>query len=273
MTRSCLLPSLLLGVALLACPATALAQQSPPAAGVQTEDQAKAQQHFQRAKELYAQGSYREAIQELESARGLDPKAKDLVFNLGIVHEKLGKFDEAITYFRQYQEMEGVTAQEKTKAESIIKRIEGAKREIAANPQGGGAGGTNGDGDATPAAPGDGQPVKTPGEDEHPPRGRIDAATIAAGSVAVVALGVGTFFGIRAVATRPTDFVTGRDGTYAQFQQKNDDAHTSAVIADVGIGVGIVAALATAWLYFGRTKEPARTGIVIGPGVVAGTFR
>lgn len=269
MTRSCLLPSLLLGAALLASPTAALAQPSSAPAGAQTEDQAKAQQHFQRAKDLYQQGSYREAIQELELARSLDPKAKDLVFNLGIVHEKLGKFDEAITYFRQYEEMEGVTAQEKTKAESIIKRIEGAKREVAANPQ------------ATPAnngepgagTPPEGQPTKPSPGGAEPARGRIDAATIATGSVAVVALGVGTIFGIRAVAMRPTDFVTGRDGTYAQFQQQNDDAHTSAIIADVGIGVGIVAAIATAWLYFGRTKDPQTTGVIVGPGIVAGTFR
>lgn len=267
MTRSCLRPALILGALLLASPRAALAQQGPSSAP-QTEEQAKAQQHFQRAKELYQQGSYREAIQELESARALDPKAKDLVFNLGIVHEKLGRFDEAITDFRQYLEMEGVTAQERTKAEAAIKRIEGAKREVAASPPSNGAG-TEGGGSGTPGE----RPTQPPAGDEHPPHGRIDAATIAAGSVAIVGLGVGTFFGIQAVSTRPTDFVTGRDGTYAQFQQKNDDAHTSAIIADVGIGVGIVAAIATAWLYFGRTKEPQRTGIVIGPGGVAGTFR
>src|SRR5262245_44887069 len=85
-----------------------------------SENQARAQQHFQRAKDLYAAGSYREAVVELEAARALDPKAKDLVFNLGIVHEKLAKYDEAITYFRQYMDMDGVTTQEKQKADSVI---------------------------------------------------------------------------------------------------------------------------------------------------------
>lgn len=272
MTRSCLRPALLLAALLFASPERAWAQASPSSGAPQTEEQLKAQQHFQRAKDLYQQGSYREAIQELESARALDPKAKDLVFNLGIVHEKLGRFDEAITYFRQYQEMEGVTASEKSKAESIIKRIEGAKREVAASqPSSGGSG------EPTPPANGDGHPAPTQPDTEEPKHGRIDAATIAAGSVAVVALGVGTVFGIRAVATRPTDFVTGRDGSYADFQQKNDDAHASAIVADVGIGIGIVAAIATAWLYFGRPKDAQKpvttTGLVVGPGIVAGTFR
>jgi tetratricopeptide (TPR) repeat protein len=251
-------PALVVGALLLASPAAAQG----------TEDQAKAQQHFQRAKDLYAQGKYADAVHELDLARTLDPKAKDLVFNLGIVHEKLGKYDEAITFFRQYVEMEGVTASEKSKAESIIKRIEGAKQEAGTRPAPPG-----GNGGPEPSAPsGDGVKDGRPTEDA-PAHGRVDAATIAAGSIAIVGLGVGTTFGIIAVSSRPTDFVTGRDGTYAQFQQKNDNAHNAAIVADIGLGVGIVAAIATAYLYFGRTKDPQRTGFFVGPGMVAGTFR
>ncbi len=48
----------------------------------------------------------REAIVELDAARALDPKAKDLVFNLGVVHEKLGDIDEALRYARLYSQMD-----------------------------------------------------------------------------------------------------------------------------------------------------------------------
>lgn len=267
MTGRLLRPALLLGALFLASPAAAQGT-APAAQAPQTEDQAKAQQHFQRAKELYGQGKYEGAVHELEVARNLDPKAKDLVFNLGIVNEKLGKFDEAIAFFRQYIDMEGVTPQEKAKAESVIKRIEGAKQEVGTRPP-------------PPPAPGDlqggngeGPAPKDPQQpDKDPPHGRVDAATIAAGSVAIAGLGVGTVFGIIAVSSRPTEFVTGRDGTYAQFEQKNSDAHTAAIVADVGLGVGIVAAVVTAYLYFGRTKDPQRTGVVVGPGMLVGTFR
>lgn len=245
MTRSSVRPGLLLlGLLAAGIPLPALAQRAPhapareePAAPPppQTEDQAKAQQHFQRAKELYQQGAYREAIAELEVARSLDPKAKELVFNLGIVHEKLAKFDEAIAWFQKYLDMD-VTPQERAKAESIIKRIEGAKTQVA-----------------TPA------PTLTTTTEPPPPsppeRGRIDAATIAAGSVAIVALGVGTYFGIDAISSRPSDFVTGRDGSYATLVDKTDSAHTSAVVADVAIGVAVVATIATLYLYFSRSKD------------------
>ena len=212
-----------------------------PSTEPKTKEQLEAQQHFQRAKDLYQAGAYREAIAELEQARGLDPKAKDLVFNLGIVHEKLGKFDEAIAFFRQYMEMEGVTAAERAKAENIIKRIEGAKREVAPAPSGRAT-------TEPPRGSGDGR-------SEEPANGRIDAATIAAGSVAVVGLGLGATFGILALTTKPSGFVTGRDGTYDMLQSKTSSAHTEAVIADVGFGVGIAAAVVTAYLYFGRSKE------------------
>lgn len=245
----------------LAVPSIASAQGTAGAnVVVSAEDQARAQQHFQRAKELYSAGSYRDAITELESARTLDPKAKELVFNLGIVHEKLARFDEAIGFFQKYLEMEGLTAAERAKAESIIKRIEGAKHEVPKVDGGG----------VTPPPPGPGETLGGPVTNEKPPepeRGRVDVWTIAAGSVAVVGLGVGTVFGINALATRPTrDFVTGRDGSYAQVVKDTDDAHSAAVVADVGLGIGLVAAVATAILYFGRTKDaPPTTGTRVVP--------
>jgi tetratricopeptide (TPR) repeat protein len=211
-----------------------------------TKEQLEAQQHFQRAKDLYQTGAYREAIAELEQARGLDPTAKDLVFNLGIVHEKIGKLDEAITFFRQYMEMEGVSGAERAKAENIIKRIEGAKREVPVTPPTD----TSGTGGTT-----------EPPRAEPTGNGRIDAATVTAASVAVVGLGVGATFGILALSNRPKPgaFVTGRDGTYDTLQTKTSDAHTQAIVADIGFGVGITAVLVTAYLYFGRSKETAKS--------------
>ncbi|HSO33736.1 MAG TPA: tetratricopeptide repeat protein [Labilithrix sp.] len=254
------------GILALAVPLPALAQSkaSPQAGGAtalppdstatnepKTKEQLEAQQHFQRAKDLYQTGAYREAIAELESARLLDPKAKDLVFNLGIVHEKLGKFDEAITFFRQYMEMETVTTSERGKAENIIKRIEGAKREVKP---------------VAPAATGTAEPTP-PAPAPEVSRGRIDGATIGVGALAVVGLGLGATFGILAVANKPSsDFVTGRDGSYDDLKSKTDSAHTQAIISDVGFGVGIVAAAVTAYLYFGRTKEPAKRALA--PSVV-----
>lgn len=218
---------------------------SSAAAPAETERQREAQEHFRRAKELYQAGSYREAIAELEVARDLDPAAKDLVMNLGIVHEKLGKFDEAVRYFEAYLDMDGVTPAERAKAEAIIKRIEGAKREVGSH------------GAEPPAATAPASaPVAAP-PPERAPHGRVDALTVVAGSLAVAGLVAGTGVGIYALASRPEGFVTGRDGSYATLRDKTHEAHTAAIVADVSFGAGAAFALATAWLYFGRTKEAA----------------
>lgn len=236
-------------------PASGRADDSAEVAPDSDAARAKAQEHFKRARELYQAGSYRDAIAELEAARVLDPKAKELVFNLGIVTEKLGQYDDAVVHFRTYLEMEGITEQERAKAEAVIKRIEGAKREAPTVPT------------ATTAPP----PPPPPPKREEPRRGRVDGATIGAAGVAVAGLTVGTIFGIRALSQRPNDFVTGRDGSIDDLRSQTDSAHTSAIVADIGIGVGAVATLAALYLYFGRTRAPAKTGFVVpAPAAVPG---
>ena len=84
--------------AMLPAPHRAWADETSPA------NVAAARKHFDKARADYAQGAYREAIGELEAAHALDPNAKDLVFNLGVVHEKLGDIDEALKWFRLHLE-------------------------------------------------------------------------------------------------------------------------------------------------------------------------
>jgi hypothetical protein len=224
-------------IAVASMSATTAAQPtSTSSEKVSAADQKKAQEHFQRAKDLYNKGSYREAAEELEIARKLDPDAKDLVMNLAIVYEKLLKYDEALAQLRMYKDMPGVTPPEKAKAETMTKRIEGAKATLP---------------------PPETSSTTAPPPPPPPEHGRVDALTITAAVVAGVGLAGGTGLGIYAVTSKPSSFVTGRDGSLATLQDKTDSAHTLAIVADVGFGVGIVAAIAAAWLYFGRTKDPA----------------
>lgn len=255
--RSCLFwIGLNAGIVSMSSMSSAAGAEPGKPADVQTSDQAAAQQHFQQAKELYQAGSYKEAVAELEAARALDPKAKDLVFNLGIVHEKLQKFDEAIDDFRSYLDMDGISPGERQKAEMSIKRIEGAKREIIPGES------------AVPTDPTRIERLSKPAPPILPPlNGRIDAITVTAAAIGVVGLGAGTVFGIRAVSLRPTGFVTGRDGSYSDFQDRTDSAHVSALVADVGFGIGIVATAVAAYFFFGRSKSPLTTSASITPFV------
>ncbi len=222
---------------------------------VETPAHAEAQKHFAKARELYGQGNYKEARVELLEAKKLDPQSKELVFNLGVVAEKLVLFDEALEQFRAYREMTDVTDQEKARAESIILRLEGAKKQLEDQRK------------LDTPKPVEPEPPKA--AEAPPPKGRVDVATIAAAGVGVVGLSVGAIFGIKALGERPSGFTTGRDGSYTDFVAKNDSARTSAIVSDIGFAVGVVGVAAAAVLYFTRPKGmPARVALapIVGPG-------
>jgi tetratricopeptide (TPR) repeat protein len=118
--------------ALVACvgvTAAATTGESARADETSPANVAAARRHFDRARADYGQGAYREAIGELEAAHTLDPNAKDLVFNLGVVHEKLADIDDALKWFRLYTTM-NLTPTERERADAYVKRLEGAKKEL-----------------------------------------------------------------------------------------------------------------------------------------------
>ncbi len=220
-----------------------------------------AQNHMTKARSLDEAGNYPDAIAELETARALDPYAKDLVFNLGIVHEKALHFDEALHFYRLYLDMD-IEPGERAKAENIIKRLEGARTHVPPTST------------STVAPPATTIIVNT----GSPPHGRMDGLTVVSGLFALAGFGIGAGFGVAALGARPqTPYVTGgpgdpgANGTYADLKAMVDQANTLAIIADIGFLTGLVFTGVTLGVYFGRTKKvtvsPMGRGIAIG-----GTF-
>lgn len=237
-------------LAISVAPTSARAADPPRAAkassGSEPANVTAAKKHAERAHELYAQGSYREAIAELEEALKLDPSGKELVYNLGVVHEKLGDVDDALKYFRRYSSMD-LTPEERDKTEAAIHRLEGAKREIEAKQE---------------AERQKQIEAQKRAEKERPPpeepmlHGRIDAWTIGAGAVGVIGFACGFAFGFKALADKPqSGFVTGQDGSFADLQNKANTAHKEAVFSDVGFGFGLAGGTAAVLLYLLRPKQ------------------
>jgi tetratricopeptide (TPR) repeat protein len=222
---------------------------------------AAAKEHFQRAKDLYKAGSYREALAETESAHALDPTAKQLVYNLAVLHEKLSEIDEAIASLQQYLQM-NVDPQERERAESFVRRLEGAKREIGRGTSPPPASSAR---PASPVAPTAPELREHPSE---PPSSRGYGASIALGVVSLAGFGVGAFFGLQALSDRPTGFVTGQTGTYADYEQRASNARRKAAIADIAFGVGAVATLGAVYFLFARPDGRAKAALSIGPDAV-----
>jgi tetratricopeptide (TPR) repeat protein len=223
-----------------------------------------AQNHMTKARALYEAGNYPDAIAELETARALDPYAKDLVFNLGIVHEKALHIEEALHFYKLYLDMD-IEPAERARAENIVKRLEGARAHITPTATA----------TVTVTAPPATTIIVNNGP---PPHGRIDALTITSGLFALAGFGVGAGFGIAALGARPpSNYITGgpgdpnANGTYADLKAMVDQANTLAIIADIGFLTGLVFTGVTLGVYFGRTKKvtvaPMGRGIAVG-----GTF-
>lgn len=211
-----------------------------------------AKKHFERARAAYGMGSYKAAIDELKQALRYDPNGKDLVYNLALVHEKLGNVELAIENFKRYIEMED-DPKERERVDQIVQRLEGAREELAE----------------------DGEPVVVLDEDEkenetrpapvaprdRPGKGRMDGWVYATGGIAIAAAVVGTVFGVRALSTRPGDGDTTGPGTTPQdLRDQSVEAHNYAVVADVAFAISVVSAGAAGFLYFSRDAEPTASG-------------
>ncbi len=299
MLRSMLLGTRLRTWTLVACAAVAMApsrisraEDASPAAV------AAARKHFERARAYTGQGAYREAIAELEAAHQLDPNAKDLVFNLGVVHEKLSDIDEALNWFRLYTTME-LVPQERERADAYIRRLEGAKKELEEKQAAAAQAAQQQAAPKTPTAPPEPTPrpltspspapstsVSNPSSpppgaapdstpdgrtaailSAAPPRppapaagfGRVDALTVGAATLAAAGLAFGVTLAVKAEVDQPTHYVTGRDGTLQHRQDLIDQAHHEALAADVGFAAALVSGIATAYLYFGRPRVASAT--------------
>ena len=188
--------------------ASSLAYADPPKlTPEQTLAAQQAHQHAARAHELYQQGSYHEAITELETALKLDPNGKDLVFNLGVVHEKLGDIEDALRYFQRYEGMD-LDAQERAKADTYLKRLQGARKEVEKPPE-------------PIPVPVVVPPVQLP--PEH--YGRFDWLTASAAVIGVAGLAMGTAYGVKALADRPSGTTTTDADGYNQYENSEATAH------------------------------------------------
>ncbi len=235
-----------LGLALAAAQAVAYADgPAPPSA----ENVKAAGQHFQKARELYQSGSYREAVSELEVALVLDPTAKDLVYNLGVLSEKLNRINDSIKYFNRYLEMD-VDASERAKGEAFIKRLEGAKKEVPTPP---------------PDDPDD-ERIKShkrvidkstiaPPPANH---GTLNGVLIVGTVLGVAGIAVGSIMGAKALSDKPASgSVTSPSLPYNLLASQAQSAHTEAIVSDVAFGVGVAAALTTIFLYVAtRPRAP-----------------
>ncbi len=216
----------------------------------------QAQARFAKARALYKSGKYRAAIDELSEAVALDPEGAEMIYNLGLLHEKLGEVDHAIEQYRRYVEMND-DPQEKKRVQGIIERLEGARPELV-TPPGSASASASGTPDTEPGPPATIiLTASAPAPTEAPRHGVLDGWVIASGAVALAGIGVGIAYGAKAMSDRLSGTPTTNEATtYQDLQDRTARAKREAVIADIGFGVALAAGVTGAVLYFAREQEP-----------------
>lgn len=101
----------------------------PSSAPTQSTPSAQAAAHYERSRAAYAAGHYVEAANELEAAWRLDPQGVTLLFNLGVVYERMGDLDRAARAYERYLARTD-DPEERGRTQRILSRLRGARDEF-----------------------------------------------------------------------------------------------------------------------------------------------
>jgi tetratricopeptide (TPR) repeat protein len=242
----------LLSLALLAsAPAPAWAQKGAKSATALVKE----------GERLYSQGKYREAAEALKKAQDLQPNPK-LIYNIARAYERSGDLREALSWYQQYVGLKSeesdpallkksaiaidqirvlLDKEEKAAAEAEAQRqrlqqeAEAARRKAEEEKAA-----------ALRAEEAVRQQRKAEQERAMADYRRSQVLAFSLGGLAVASSGAGVFFGLQAREAR-TQF---DDATNLERKQATaDDTRSKSLLADVGFGVGLAAAIGAIVVY------------------------
>lgn len=232
-------------LAVVPCATAAWSQEPPP----------EAREFYERGQTLYEEGRYREAIVELERAYTLDPGGTILLYNIGLIYEKLGEVDRALQYYERYLQHE-LAPDERERVEGIQRRLQGARPQV----------------EQPDPDPGRRDPLPPPPPPRTPVYGRADALFWIAGGVAVAALAVGGVFGALALGNDADAeaIVAADEDDLALRQELADTADGQALVADIALGGALVLGATSALLYFLREKDGMESAGAVSAALLPG---
>jgi tetratricopeptide (TPR) repeat protein len=205
----------------------------------------EARKLFFQGDRLYEEGKYEEAVAAFEKAYELSHRP-ELLFNLANAYERLGQYEEALRSLRDFEP--SAPEADRAKIAERIKTLEARAEEQRKRE-------SERSGTAAPTTAAATAP-SAPAEPES--KAPILAYTLMGGGV--VALGVGTVFGVMALGTKSdAENQCARNGVCPASAQKSiDDAKSQALIADIAFAVGAVAAGTGLVLYLTRDTSPTK---------------
>jgi tetratricopeptide (TPR) repeat protein len=216
----------------LAVQAMAQATEAPPQTAVE---------HYNRGREHYQAGRYREALVELEAALTTDPRSPNLVYNVARVHELLGQLDAASQFYQRYRDMLPQNeTEERERVDAILLRLEGAQEQVG----------------PIAAPPADEWREREPDPPTRMKRGVADAAFWTMATMGAAALLTSAATGALALKEEKDarDFVVGADGTAEDLSKSYRRADRLALSSDATLVIGTTFAVTSILLYMLREK-------------------
>jgi tetratricopeptide (TPR) repeat protein len=245
-----------------------------PAVRAQDDDQERARLHFQAGRSHFERGHYEQAVTEFVAAFELSQRAA-LCYNIYLSYERLGDLAHAIEYLERYLNDEPEIAERDTLTERLATLRERLARREQEQAAGGGAGsGGGGLGSANDGGASASTGARAGGAVDDGGGGGLGTPAL----VAFIAGGVGlatfaTFGALVAVGDGDLEAGCLPAGTCEEADLDRQD--TFALVADVGLGLSVVGAVAGVVLMLvGADTEEAATATsfapVIAPGYAGG---
>jgi tetratricopeptide (TPR) repeat protein len=233
---------------------------TPVPAQAQRGGARSAKELIKEGERLYQQRKYLEAAAALEKANEMSPHPR-LVYNIARAYDQAGRLREAMSYYQQYQSSpdgtdplllkrtalsldrlrlqlekeETTAAAAEAERRRLEEQAEEARRRAEAEREA-----------ARLAEEAHQLRLEAAHEEALVSRRRAQYTSFTLGGVALASAGVGTFFGLRANASR-AEFDA---ATELEFKRGARDAtRSNALLADIGFGVGLASAVAAVLLY------------------------
>jgi hypothetical protein len=231
-------------------------------------DAEKARAHYERGRSYFQVGEYRKALEEFKAAH-VEKNDPAYIYNIAECHRQLGEAKDAVIFYRRFVRMAPPGHALRPDAERRIAELEAPAPAGTGQPAPPPVSPVNQAAPAppepevvvaTPVAPGTPAPVDV-APDRTSGGGSRRTAAYVVGGASVVALGIGVYFGLDARSKwNESEPLCPADKCNARGYSLSQDAGTSALVADIAIGAGLVGAgLATyLWVTSRHETSPLR---------------
>jgi hypothetical protein len=215
----------------------------------------RARELFLKGDRAYAEGDYETALSSFEAAYALSGRHA-LLYNMANAHERLGQYDQALDKLRRFlpHASSGQQGLLEKRMQALQMRIDDQAATKKAAP-------------VPPSTPPEADSERAEKGNEtagSPPVSSPPYLGYALVGVGAVGLGLGTYFGMQALDARSDaedgcPDVGGARRCTTESQDAIDRDRSNALMADVSIGLGVVAAAAGVWMILSH-EPPAREG-------------